>query len=150
MRWPLTENQCTAALLMVVERNTLYKREWSRAELIGSSRTFQRGNDSVCTDPSFTSVQVESWLYNRKLFRPLLSAFFFPLCCNLFARMGNPAYVRLVTRRTIEKIGSHTVLHTHRGNNIPTLLLFRTSPREELYPAVPLLGSSINYLTRIP
>lgn len=112
MRRPLTENQCTAALLMVVEGNTLYEREWSRAELIGSSRTFQRGNDSVCTDPSFTSVQVESRLYNRKSFRPLLAAFFFPLCCNLFARMGNPAYVRLVTRRTIEEIGSHTVLHT--------------------------------------
>lgn len=60
-------------------------------ELIGSSRTFQRGNDSVCTDPSFTSVQVEPRLYNRKSFRPWLSAFFFPLCCNLFARMGNPA-----------------------------------------------------------
>jgi len=59
-----------AALLMVVVGNTLYEREWSRAELIGSSRTFQRGNDSVCTDPSFTSVQVESRLYNRKSFRP--------------------------------------------------------------------------------
>ncbi|KYN15536.1 hypothetical protein ALC57_12237 [Trachymyrmex cornetzi] len=60
------------------------------------------------------------WLYNRKSFQPLLTAFFFPLCCNLFARMGNPAYVCLVTRRTVEKIGSHTVLHTHCGNNIPT------------------------------
>ncbi|EGI70618.1 hypothetical protein G5I_00665 [Acromyrmex echinatior] len=112
MRWPLTENQCTAALLMVVEGNTLYEREWSRAELIGSSRTFQRGNDSVCTDPSFTSKS-NPWLYNRKSFQPLLTAFFFPLCCNLFARMGNPAYVRLVTRRTVEEIGSHTVLHTY-------------------------------------
>ncbi|KYM91456.1 hypothetical protein ALC53_01524 [Atta colombica] len=53
------------------------------------------------------------WLYNRKSFQPLLTAFFFPLCCNLFARMSNPAYVRLVTRRTVEEIGSHTVLHTH-------------------------------------
>ncbi|KYN43625.1 hypothetical protein ALC56_01887 [Trachymyrmex septentrionalis] len=55
------------------------------------------------------------WLYNRKSFQPLLTAFFFPLCCNLFARMGNPAYVRLVTRRTVEEIGSHTVLRTHCG-----------------------------------
>lgn len=85
-----------------------------RAELIGSSRTFQRDNDSVCTDPSFTSVQVESRLYNRKSFRPYPPLSFSPLCCNLFARMSNPAYVRLVTRPTIEKIGSHTVLHTSR------------------------------------
>ncbi|EZA53073.1 hypothetical protein X777_07251 [Ooceraea biroi] len=34
---------------------------------------------------------------------------------NLFARMGNPAYVRLVTRPTNgREIGSHTVLHTSR------------------------------------
>jgi len=43
-------------------------REWPRAELIGSSRTFQRGNDSVCTDPSFTSVQSNPGSYNRKSF----------------------------------------------------------------------------------
>jgi len=46
----------------------LYVREWPRAELIGSSRTFQRGNDSVCTDPSFTSVQSNPGSYNRKSF----------------------------------------------------------------------------------
>jgi len=89
------------------------------------------------------------WLYNRKSFQPLLTAFFFPLCCNLFARMSNPAYVRLVTRRTVEEIGSHTVLHTYCDNNIPTLLLFRASTREELQLPVPLLDSSINYLTDI-
>lgn len=88
MRRPLTENQCTAALLMVVEGNTLYEREWSRAELIGSSRTFQRGNDSVCTDPSFTSVQVESPVVQSKVVSAVTRRFLFPTLLQSFRKNG--------------------------------------------------------------
>jgi len=141
MRWPLTENQCTA-LLMVVEWNTLYEREWSRAELIGSSRTFQRGNDSVCTDPSFTSVQVESRLYNRKSFRRYL-----PLSFSHFVAIFSQEWVIPLTFTSWRVVRSRrldpTLYCTHRDNNIPTLLLFRVNARRIISSR---LGSSINYL----
>lgn len=73
-------------------------------------------------------------LYNRKSFRPLarsLAAFFFPLCCNLFARMGNPA-LRSPRDAFYDDRGdwiphSRRAPRTARDNNIPTLLLFHRS-----------------------
>lgn len=127
--------------MMVAEGNTLYVREWPRAELIGSSRTFQRGNDSVCTDPSFTVRPVEprfvvqsKVVFGPAVYSPLSSS---PLLFAIFfARMGNPAYaVRLVTRPTNDGRLDPTpyTAHTHRDNNVPTLLLFCASAHQELH-----------------